>query len=231
MYNIETSCVPECSPFDLIIFDLDGTLTDSMPIILEAFNTVFRKYAGVEMNEQQVVAHFGPPEDIIIAQYVKPPAYDEALKDYYAVHTQRTDLLKTYDGIPAVLTTLQERGRRLALYTGASHRSALLRLSATGLLGFFDEILGGDEVEKHKPHPAGLHLILKKFRCPLERAIYVGDTSSDIKMARAAGIKSAGVMWGIGDRQLLVAERPDFTLHQPSDLLSIVFPGRADKMT
>jgi len=205
--------------FDLVVFDLDGTLADTMPLVLEAFNHVFQKYAGFELTLPELVAEFGPPEGGIIAKYVKPGDHPTAVEEFYRVHRDRSELVEPFPGIRSALDEMRKAGLKMAVYTGAGRRSALLRLEFAGLLGHFDRILGGDDVRRHKPHPEGLQLLLDEFGCSPDRAVYVGDSPSDIRMAQAAGVAAAAVAWGVSDVGLLEADRPDFVLRSPEELV------------
>ncbi len=192
-----------CPPFpDLrcVIFDLDGTLVRTNELIYASFNHLMERHLGRRMEPAEIVALFGPPEEGAIEKVFGPertPALMEELLGFYAA--QHSTLADVHEGIEEVLRFLKERGIRLALFTGKGRWTTGITLGAFGLDGFFDLVVTGNDVERHKPDPEGIRLALDRFGLRPSQALMVGDSVSDAKAGHAAGVRVASVLWDAHD--------------------------------
>jgi pyrophosphatase PpaX len=183
-----------------VIFDIDGTLTRTNELIFASFNHVAVKYLGRRFTPGEIVALFGPPEEgavIKVFGHEHVDAVMEELLAYYASH--HSALASLHGGMEEVLHYLKEREVRLAVFTGKGRRTTSITLNALNLSGYFDCIVSGNDVVHHKPHPEGILRILDTFALPPSGAVMVGDSMSDIRSARAAGVRIASVLWDCYD--------------------------------
>ena len=200
-----------------LLFDLDGTLTDTLPLVIAALNAALAPVWGGPRRPEEVRRLFGPPEGRLIAQ--EAPDDPEALERFYRSYRllHRTDA-RIFPGVRPMLSTLVERGWPLALVTNKGRRSTLITLEEFGLRRFFRAIVDGDAVEHPKPAPDGISRALAELGAAAKDAAYVGDMPSDLGAARAAGVAGWHAAWSrpgdASDGWDFVARHPDDVPHR-----------------
>lgn len=176
-----------------IIFDLDGTLGDTFPLIFTAFRAGFLK-AGRTYSDAEITGFFGPTETGIFKK-VSPDrwqACQEAyLKEYEQLHREKAHL---YPGIRDTLLFLKQQGLRLGIVTGKSPESARISLRLFELADFFDPVEPGSETAANKPD--GIRKTLAAWDLSPHEVAYLGDTPYDISAARETGILPLTAAWG-----------------------------------
>jgi pyrophosphatase PpaX len=208
--------------YEAVIFDLDGTLADTFPTVMRNYNQVMLDYTGRTWTLEEMLPHFGPPEDVIFNKFIPDIARQRAaLEDYYRLLEADGAEIKPFDGMHELLRELRATGRKLAVFTGATTRAGRIRLRHAGLLEFFDEVLGSDRLKNYKPHPEGLWRLLEQFAITPQAAIFIGDSPLDVQAGRDAGVTTAAALWGAGSRESLEAAKPDFLLEQPTQLRTV----------
>ncbi len=176
----------EIPRFELVIFDLDGTLADTSQLIFDSFNFVMRKYKSIEMTPKEIMSYFGPPEEVAIKNIMGTDNFDAIWHDYlqyYETHLWQT---KLFEGIPELVDSLKKTGAHLAIFTGKGNATTNLTLRHHGLLEMFDIIVTGSEVTNHKPNPEGVRVALERLGVEPSGAVVVGDSLSDYKAATSA---------------------------------------------
>ena len=200
MYPNSTLACPPFPDLRCVVFDLDGTLVRTNELIYASFNHLMERHLGRRMEPAEIVALFGPPEEGAIEKVFGPdrtPALMKELLEFYAA--QHSTLADVHEGIEELLRFLKERGIRIALFTGKGRWTTGITLGAFGLDGFFDLIVTGNDVERHKPDPEGIRLALDRFGLRPSQALMVGDSVSDAKAGHAAGVRVASVLWDAHD--------------------------------
>lgn len=182
------------SRFKGIIFDVDGTLTFTNQLIFDSFNHITKKYLGKSYTDEEIIALFGPTEDVILKEMCKDD-YDNARKDYYAYYKDNHDIARLYEGIKELIVDIYNAGILLSIFTGKGRTSALITLDELGLTDYFDMIVSGDDVENHKPSPEGILMFLNKHNLNPKDVLMIGDAPSDIIAARQCGVEIASVVW------------------------------------
>lgn len=209
----------------LVVFDLDGTLIDAYRAIYRSFNFTMRAVGYPEQEETVICRAVGWGDRQLLQPFVKAGDLDKALDLYRRHHAQ--SLLKgirLFPGVRRLLTSLKKRGYKLAVASNRPTRFSLIILKQLNIRSFFDFVLCGDKVEKGKPDPGMLRIIMGKLRnTPLE-TLYVGDMFIDIQAAKRAGVRSVAVTTGSSTRAELKRERPDKILREVSGLLKLL-PG------
>ncbi|MBF0625626.1 MAG: HAD-IA family hydrolase [Magnetococcales bacterium] len=221
--------------FDLVIFDCDGTLVDSLAGIAAAARLALADcgldaqvdtaaVAGVVgLNLDQAMASLLPDHD---------PNLHARVVDRYRHHYQRLADARELDnplfpGVRGVLNGLQAAGMTLAVATGKSRRGLERTLNDHNLHGFFQALKTADQAPS-KPHPAMVLEILAETGHPPARALMVGDTDFDILMGRNAGVTTCAVTYGCHARERLAAARPDHWIDHMAELpgvLGLEVPG------
>ena len=188
----------------VVLFDLDGTVVDSGPIILASMRHATRTVLGRDFTDAELLANVGGPGlEAQMAAFA--PAQTAELVRVYREHNEPLhDTLLGFDGIEPTLETLRERGHRLGIVTAKRRSTVDLAFARLPLAHLFDVVVGGDETDRHKPDPAPLQLALARLEADPAEATYVGDSPYDMQAARAAGLYAVGVTWGgIHDRSAL----------------------------
>jgi pyrophosphatase PpaX len=201
------------------LFDFDGTLVDSVALILDSFRHATRTVLGAV-----------PPDDVLMAGVGTPlreqmESLDAARADelvaVYREHNVRrhADLLRPYPGVDAMLAGLRRRGRALGIVTSKMRDAVELGMHHVPL-GRFDVIVTVEDTVRHKPDPAPVLHGLALLAAAAESAVYVGDAPYDLRAGRGAGVATAAAMWAAAfPPAVLRAERPDRELQHPEEAL------------
>lgn len=192
-----------------IVFDLDGTLIDSLPDIHAALNKVLAAegVAEVSLDEARGFIGHGIPNLVAQARHARALPIErqaemvEAMLGHYMAHP--ADLTRPYPGVVAALTSLQARGYILGLCTNKALKPTLEILDRLALRPFFAEVIGGDSLPQKKPDPAPLHACFAACGAPL---LYVGDSEVDAETAARAGLPFA--LYTQGYRKAAVEDLP-----------------------
>ncbi len=182
--------------YSLVLFDLDGTLTDSHKLIFDSFNHVLRKYRSIEMTPEQILSYFGPTEEVCIKKMFGEEDFDavwDDFLDYYRIHL---DECTVFAGLKELLAELKSSGRLIGVFTAKGTSTTDLTLEYHGLKNLFDIVVTGSLVKNHKPDPEGVELALSRLNVLPENAVVVGDSPSDYKAAASAGTDFIAVLYG-----------------------------------
>ena len=178
---------------DGVIFDLDGTLGDTLPVCFAAFWRALEGFSSRHYTDGEIAALFGPSEEGMIRRMV-PDRWQACLETYLAVYEEESARSAwRFPGIEAGLRLLQRRGVALAIVTGKGARSAAISLRHLGLAGFFDIVETGSPDGSVKP--LAIHRVLTKWGVPPNRVAYVGDVPTDMEAAREAGVIPLAASW------------------------------------
>lgn len=201
-----------------IVFDMDGTLTQTNQLIFDTFNYIAEKYQGRKYSDGEITAMFGPPEEGALLQIVEEANIDQVMKDYlqfYRTHHNR--LARLYPGIEEVLKYLKEHGILVALFTGKGIHTTRITLAEFGLKGYFDYVVTGNDVVNHKPSAEGIRKILWHFGLKPAEALMVGDSVNDVKASHEAGVKIAAVLWDSYGKENVLQLPTDFVFHDVAE--------------
>lgn len=192
--------------YKAILFDLDGTLLDSVPIIIEASQIVFDKM-GLDFDEGEIRKLIGIPlkeqSRIIAGQRAL-----EFVDTYREVYRSLPDSPLFPEAINT-LKCLKENGYRLALVTSKIKKSVIRTIEKQQIADYFECIVTADDVAKPKPHPEPVLKALQLMEIQPDQVLFVGDSIFDIKCGHAAGVAVAAVTWGSGTAEELAAKEPD----------------------
>ena len=192
-----------------VIFDLDGTLGDTLPVCYAAFRAVFRRYLQREYTDEEIRATFGPSEEGVIARRIPAAARASALELYLETYAREHSVCVTpFPGVGVLLEELARCSVRLGVVTGKGPKSAAISLRALGLGARFSEVAAGSPEGAVKP--GAIRRMLAAWRVAPEEAAYVGDAPNDIAAARDAGVAAVGAAWApTADPRRLAALSPD----------------------
>ena len=173
-----------------VVFDLDGTLVDTMPLILPAYADAVREVSGSDVTTDEVLAgfHVGPTP-VLLTHLLGRPVTPEEVERFFAHYENAVAGVEPRPGVVDLLDALGTSGRRLAVFTSATRRAAAHVLRATGLARRFAVVVAGDEVARPKPAPDGLLDACARLGVAPAAAAYVGDADVDRACAEAAGCR------------------------------------------
>lgn len=207
-----------------LLFDLDGTLGDTLELIYHAFNEALGPILGRDVSGDEIRARFGPPDGQILREWVAPGQGDDAVATYIAAYEARhADFVQPFAGIRELLETCVESGARVAVITGKSRVTAVVTLEQLGLMPMVEVLYGGDDVPRQKPDPLALTLALESFGIAPDSAVMIGDSAADVLAGKAIGAHTIGVLWGSPDHADLYAAGPEMVVDSVSALESLLF--------
>jgi phosphoglycolate phosphatase len=210
---------------DTVIFDLDGTLLDTLGDLSDAVNYALKKYDMPPKSEEQVKSYVGNGIRNLMRRAV-PDGEDnplfgdafETFKEYYNIHCN--DRTKAYDGILELISELKDLGYSLAIVSNKVD-SAVKSLQKR----YFKDIkvaIGDREGMEIKPAPDSVNLALAELGKTKDNAVYVGDSDVDITTARNSGLPCISVLWGFRDREFLISQGADILVEKPSDIVFLL---------
>ena len=207
--------------FQGVIFDLDGTIGDTLPVCFAAFREVFRDYLGRDYSDGEIRSMFGPTEEAIIRDLV-PERWQRCLSDFFRAYERAHDRCpRPFPGIDAVLSTLQRRSIRLGIVTGKGFRTATTSLTVFGLGDTFDVVETGSLAGGIKPQ--SMSRVLEKWQLEPRQVVSIGDSPSDIRSAQQVGATALGAAWAsTADYDTLSAHNPAAVFRQVDEFLDWV---------
>lgn len=205
-----------------IIFDLDGTLVDSLATTFDAFNYGIVSMGGTRRTPQEIMKYFGPGEGEIFAQIVgrdKAEAAYEASRHYLDEHLADVPL---HIGIPELLEKLKSNGVPISIFTGRSWNTTEMILKHHRLLDRFITVVANDHVSSPKPSPEGVHLASSRMNLHPQDVFFVGDSPVDMLASRRAGAQGIAALWDLmAEKTLLEVHEPHHWVTEPSDVWKI----------
>ena len=171
-----------------VVFDLDGTLVDSLPLVLRSIAHAIEPF-GPQRPTMEIFARLGgPPERFLPGLIGGDQHVAEAMGRMDAFHRANQHLIEPFAGTVAALKNLRALGIELAIWTGRDRGSGESLLQLHGFQGLFSTIVYGDDLPTHKPDPAGLREILRRLAVPAAETVFIGDADVDVLGGVAAGV-------------------------------------------
>ena len=207
------------------IFDLDGTLLDTLEDLADAVNYAMRKNGFPERSLSEVRSFVGDGMRLLVKRSSPEGIEDAALeqafadfRDYYSVHYM--DKTKPYPGIEAMLRALKAQGKRLCVISNKVDYAVKLLMDQF-FPGFFETVLGEREGIRRKPAPDSLLAVMEELGLSKEECVYIGDSDTDILTAKNAGIDPISVSWGFRTEDFLKSHGAEKIVNKVEDLLRI----------
>jgi HAD superfamily hydrolase (TIGR01549 family) len=193
-----------------VIFDMDGTLGDTVFVSVEAIVRTISQLTGKRYSHPEIISHFGPTEPGILQQLLPREKWEESVRiffrEYEAIH--REHHIGAYPNMQEILDLLYKYNIRQAIVTGKSHESAKISLEYYNLIDYFEVVETGS-VKGSKKEDC-IKKVLKLWQLPPEQVLYIGDAPSDVAIAKRAGVRPISVSWATtADPLELAQEEPD----------------------
>ena len=177
-----------------IIFDLDGTVADTLSLCVASFRKAIEPLAGRTFTEAEIVATFGPSEGGTIMELI-PQHFDQGLSDFLGHYASMHEMCpKPFDGILEVIQWLKAKGLIVAMVTGKGAQSCKITLDYYDINHYFDLVKTGSMDGQNKTN--GIQAVLEHFKLNPEEAIYVGDAVTDVSASKRAGVPIYSALWG-----------------------------------
>jgi pyrophosphatase PpaX len=207
--------------FPVVLFDLDGTLVDSGPIILASMRHATRTVLERKIPDEELMAAVGGPGLEAQMKAFSADHVDELVRVYREHNEPLHEVLECCAGMDSLVSELSGQGRRLGVVSAKRRVTVALAFAQVPIGHHFEVIVGGDDTERQKPDPAPLLYALDWMGVGAEDAAYVGDSPYDMEAARAGGLYAVGVTWGgIHHRDALFAA--DAVVDTPEELLAVL---------
>jgi len=203
-----------------ILFDLDGTLIDSLELILGSARHAFVGFSGRVPTDEEWRADIGRPLLTVLREYARDDAEaDQLLQRFRAYQLEHHDrLIRPYEGIVETVKWLADAGHRMALVTSKADWLAEKALLHVGLDRLIPTVVGCDSCVRHKPHPEPVERALALLGVPAANALFVGDSPHDVESGRAAGVRTIGVTWGAFSREEMERAGADLVIDEVEEL-------------
>lgn len=214
-----------------IVFDLDGTLLDTLDDLWLSVNYTMNKYGFPERDRMEVRSFLGSGVRYLVNRSLpedKKDMTDECLsvfKAYYDIH--KDDHTHPYDGIISMLKAVKTAGIKSAIVSN-KYNAAVQELKDVTFNGLIDFAVGEGNGIKTKPAPDGVLLALKDLGVTADEAVYIGDSEVDLKTAENSGLKCIAVTWGFRDKDFLLERGAKNVIDNPTELLPLVTRGKLE---
>jgi len=220
----ESAVNDESRPIEVVLFDLDGTLIDTIALILSSMRHATTEVLGEALPDDVLLHNVGVPLRIQMQEFA--PGREDELLCVYREHnaTVHDQLVCEYPGTEAALQAIVALGYRMGVVTSKSVTVAQRGLDRFGLGEFFETLVGYEDTDIHKPEPAPLLLAAERMGVDIAHCCYVGDSPHDMNAGKAAGAVTVGALWG-PFRDRVADTGPDFVIEHLSELPAVL--GRA----
>ena len=211
------------------IFDLDGTLTNTLESMTYSVNLTLKEMGLSQITKDQCRMFVGNGARVLIEESLKvsgdPKAsrIEEGMKIYGRIFDQNcTYHVTLYEGIPEMLKALKDRGIHLAVLSNKPDRQTVKVVKEIFGDNIFDYAQGQKDGIRRKPEPDGVWYLMEQMQVSKEECLYIGDSEVDAATGRNAGLKTIGVLWGFRDRKTLETAGADDLIDRPDELLQFV---------
>lgn len=215
--------------YQCCIFDLDGTLVDSIKAISYTANLTLKKYGLGPVDEDHYKIFVGDGYKKLIERALIYCGdkdliyYENALityMEYFKIHCMHE--VKAYDGIKDMLYYLKNNNIKIAVLSNKPHERTIDNVEGVFGIGYFDKVSGEKDDVKRKPDPEGAIITAKELEILPAHCLYIGDTNTDMKTGIGAGMDTIGVTWGFRNREELESYNPKYVIDHPNEIIDII---------
>lgn len=214
----------------LCLFDMDGTLVDTIKSIAYFANNALNKYGLPSIDVERYKLLVGNGARVLVERMIKEvdgtqEQFEKVLPEYNTTYDNDfLYLTEAYEGVCEMLSELKKLGVKTAILSNKPDSTAKKVAEALFEEGLIDVCYGGRDGIALKPDPEGVFAILKEFGVEKNECLYIGDTATDIKTAKNAGLTNIGVLWGFRDRDELERAGADHIIAKPREIMDIAKP-------
>jgi pyrophosphatase PpaX len=207
-----------------VLFDLDGTLIDSIRLILDSYHHTLQMHGLPARSDDDWLRGVGTPLKVQFAEWEQDPAALDALIATYREYNLRNHdaMVTVYGGVVDAVREIRAAGLKTGLVTSKNRHGAMRGLSLVGLETTMDVLVCADDVVNPKPHPEPVEMAVRLLGADFESTVFVGDSIHDMHAGRAAGVRTVAVLWGPFGRSHLEGATPDYWITEPRELVALV---------
>jgi pyrophosphatase PpaX len=213
-----------------VLFDLDGTLIDSLRLILDSYHHTLARHGLPARTDADWLRGVGTPLTAQLAEWRDEIGTIEAMiatyREYNLEHHDR--MVTVYPGVLEAVREIKAASLQTGLVTSKNRQGAMRGLKLVGLEALMDVLVCADEVINPKPHPEPVEKAVALLGADPAATVYVGDSVHDMRSGRAAGVRTAAALWGPFSRAQLEEAEPNYWLETPQDLVELVTLVRGD---
>ena len=208
----------------VILFDFDGTLADTEPMIIESYRRVLKHFRpDLRLSPEEELKIMGPTLDQTLSKYVKPDELESAVKMYREINLKLHEtMIKPLPNALELLAYLRQEGYTMAVVSSKKKEMVEYGLKLTKMDAYFELVVGHDEVERHKPYPDGILQACEKLGVDHDHVIYVGDTVVDVLAADAAGVYALIVAHHQGRMDEILPAKPNHVIEDLMELKTLL---------
>jgi pyrophosphatase PpaX len=208
--------------FDAVLFDLDGTLLDSVALIVSSYHHTLAAHGLAPRTDSEILVGLGTPLEAQLSRWADH-AQIPALIDTYRAHNfaYHDAMVRPYPGVTDVVRRLKGVSK-LAIVTSKRREGTRRGLASLGLDDCLTHLVCADDVTRAKPHPEPVERAVALLEVDRARTLFVGDSPHDMESGRAAGVRTCGVLWGPFREHELAPCRPDHYARDAAELAAIV---------
>lgn len=202
------------------LFDLDGTLVDSMGLIVASFRETALHFLGKSPPDSELISGIGTPLKEQLSTFTNDPVERDAMHDFFAKYyiKNHDEHVKIFEGVDLALRSLKESGQILGIITSKNDIGAKRALKHCKLESYFDTVITVDSTKEHKPNPEPVFKALENIGVSAAEAVFVGDSTHDLEAGRAARCFTAAVEWTVFEKSALTACKPNLWLQTTAEI-------------
>lgn len=210
--------------WDAVLFDLDGTLADTVELILASFRHTMRFHFGEAPPDAEWLSTIGRPLHDQFGAFAGSESELRALVETYVAYQRSVhdEMTRPYPGVRHVLDAIRRNGAPLAVVTSKRSGVAFRTLECCGIRDQFQVVVCADHVSRGKPDPEPVTLALARLGVTRpERVLFVGDSPYDMEAGREGGVRTAGALWGPFPEGVLLATEPDYLVREIQEVVAL----------
>jgi pyrophosphatase PpaX len=206
--------------YPTVLFDLDGTLIDSGPMIIASYRHATQTVLAREVPDEVLAGFVGGGSILEHMRTLDEERANELVRVYREHNEPLHDELEAFEGVEELLSELSAQGRKLGVVTAKRRKTVELAFAVLPIERHFDVVVTTDSTERHKPHPEPVLFALAELDAAPDEAAFVGDSPFDVAAGKAAGVFTVAVTWGnIHPVERLVKAGADLVVGTPQELL------------
>jgi pyrophosphatase PpaX len=219
--------MPTAPRFRTVLFDLDGTLIDSIRLILDSYHHTLAAFGMAPKADAELLAEIGTPLSVTFASWASGDRTVKALIETYRAYNleQHDARVRAYPGVVAAVRALAGAGVRLGLVTSKNRQGALRGLGVAGLVDAMEILICSEDVIHPKPHREPVDRAVALLDGDRRSTIFIGDSLHDMRSGKAAEVATGAALWGPFSRAELEPSEPRHWLRAPDDVVRLVLGG------
>jgi pyrophosphatase PpaX len=204
--------VDRMRPPSTVLFDLDGTLIDSVDLIIDSYHHTFRHHGLALTSREELIEGIGTPLVAVFGRMTDQRSeIDSWIATYREFNLAHHDTrVRAFPGVVEMVQRIHRGGRQLGVVTSKNNAGARRGLKLIGIEELIAVVVGADDVRRHKPDPEPVEQALTKLGVAATDAIFIGDSHHDVASGKAAGVRTLAVCWGPIARERLALAEPDY---------------------